>query len=229
MTQLVLAIVVFLVTHTVPALPRLRGGAIAVFGLRGYLALYSGISVAVLIWVGHAYVQAPYVPVWEYRPVLNWVPVILMPLACILLVGGLLWPNPLSLGLRRDGYDPDRPGILAVVRHPILWALGLWAAAHLVPNGDAASLLLFGLLLFLDVAGAIGLDAKKRRILGRAEWERLTAGTSTWPFGALLTGRARPRFGRKGGVAVAGGLLLYIVLLHLHEMVIGVPPWPPAL
>tara|TARA_R110000772_G_scaffold41808_1_gene97483 strand:- start:62438 stop:62992 length:555 start_codon:yes stop_codon:yes gene_type:complete len=30
------------------------------------------------------------------------------------------------------------------VRHPMLWGVTLWAAAHLLVNGDAASLVLFG-------------------------------------------------------------------------------------
>ena len=51
----------------------------------------------------------------------------------------------LSLGSRsKQPFDPARPGIAAITRHPLLWALTLWSLAHLAPNGDLAHGLLFG-------------------------------------------------------------------------------------
>ncbi len=229
MTQLILAITVFLLTHLVPALPRLRAGLVAALGRRTYLVGYSVLSLAVLGWVGHSYAQAPYVPLWDYEPRLAWVPAVLMFPAVLLLVAGLLRPNPLSLSVRRGGFDPSRPGLLAVVRHPVPWAMALWAAAHMAANGDLAAWILFGLLLVLSLAGMAGLDAKRRRDLGTREWQRLAAPTSAWPFAAWLTGRARPRLHVTGGTVmiVLLGAVLYRLLLALHEPVIGVSPWPP--
>ena len=37
--------------------------------------------------------------------------------------------------------------VVGVIRHPQLTAVKLWAVAHLLVNGDSASLLLFGGLL----------------------------------------------------------------------------------
>lgn len=229
MTQLLIAVSVFLLSHMIPALPRLRAGLIARLGRTGYLVAYSALSLAVIAWVAVAYRQAAYVPVWDYDPILNWAPFLVMPAACVLLVGSLRRSNPLSVSLRRPrsgAFDPEAPGLLAVTRHPLPWAFALWAGAHMVPNGDAASLILFGLLLVLAIGGAVGLDAKHRRTLGTTEWRRLAANTSLWPFAAVLRGRAPLRLDWRDGL---GGLALYGAILLMHAPVIGVPPFPPGL
>jgi uncharacterized membrane protein len=44
-----------------------------------------------------------------------------------------------------------------VMRHPFLWGVALWAIAHLLTNGDMASLLLFGAFgayAFFDMGSA---------------------------------------------------------------------------
>lgn len=228
MTQLVLAIAVFLLTHLVPALPRLRGGLVAALGRRAYLTAYSLLSLLVLAWVGHAFAAAPHVPLWDHEPRLAWVPAAAMFPALVLLLAGLMRPNPLSLG-RSAGYDPARPGILAVVRHPILWAMALWAAAHMAANGDVAAWLLFAPLLALSLGGMAALDAKAKRRLGVAEWRRLAAPTSTWPFAALLAGRVRPRMriSRGSVLIVVMAAVLYRFILAVHAPLVGVSPWPP--
>ena len=59
------------------------------------------------------------------------------------------------------GGDPA-PGILKVTRHPMMWAFGLWALAHIAANGDLRSLLLFGSMAVLALYGTVRLDAKRR-------------------------------------------------------------------
>lgn len=217
MLNLSLAVGGFLASHMIPGLPAVRGRLIGLLGWPGYLIAYSTLSLAVLAWVGVAYAQAPYVEVWPYDPALRWVPVLVMPVACALLVGGLARPNPLSISLwRGEGDGAGRGGgLFGVLRHPVPWAFGLWAAAHVVPNGDAASLLLFGLLGLLAVGGAFGLDARKRRALGTEAWAALA--------------RRRPRLDLRQGAGALAGLGLYALLALLHEPVLGISPWPPAL
>lgn len=215
MTHLVLAVLAFLASHMIPAVPALRGRLIGLLGWRGYLAGYSALSLAVLAWVAVAYVQAPYVEVWPYEPALRWVPVLVMPVASVLLVAGLARPNPLSVSLWRSHGVGEAAGLFGLLRHPVPWAFALWAAAHAVPNGDAASLILFGLLAVLSVGGVFGLDVKRRRVLGADRWAALA--------------RRQPRVTGAELAGVAGGLILYAVLAALHEPVIGIAPWPPAL
>lgn len=98
----------------------------------------------------------------------------------------------------------------------MLWAAGLWAGAHIVPNGDAAALILFVPLALLAVAGPAMLDRKRRRVMGADEWSRLAA-IPCDPLAALR---------ETGWKRILGGLVLYAVLLHLHQPVIGVSPLP---
>jgi uncharacterized membrane protein len=85
--------------------------------------------------------------VWQFSPWKIWVPNIAMPIACLLLAFGIAASNPLSIAARIDEtFDPDRPGIAGVTRHPVLWAAALWAFAHAVPKGDLAHILLLAYL-----------------------------------------------------------------------------------
>ena len=52
--------------------------------------------------------------------------------------------------------------ITRVIRHPQLTAFGLWAVAHLLANGDLASVILFGVLLIWAVV--------TRRVLAGQDW-----------------------------------------------------------
>src|SRR3546814_16088863 len=91
------------------------------------------------------------------------------------------------------------PGILAITRHPVMWAFALWALAHVPANGTAADLILFGSIAILALVGTLTIDAKKRRPWGEAEWARFAGPTSNLPFAALLAARARLRPGGIGG------------------------------
>ncbi|TCS64761.1 NnrU family protein [Varunaivibrio sulfuroxidans] len=226
MPTLILAILAFIAAHVIPAYRPLREKLIAVLGRRGYLAAYMALSLALLAWVAIAYTQAPYVEVWTQTPWMRWVPNLVMPVAFILLAASLILPNPFSLAVRTKGFDPKRPGLLAVTRHPLMWAVSLWAGAHMAPNGDVASLMLFGLLCALGLAGPIILDAKYKKRLGQEAWERLTRRTSSVPFVALLRGRADWVFDGRDAVTAALGILFYVGFLHVHVYLIGVSPLP---
>ena len=63
-----------------------------------------------------------------------------MPLAFVLLVCGY-WRNPTIVGADRllKSQDPAR-GMIRITRHPIMWAIMLWATSHIVARGDLKSL-----------------------------------------------------------------------------------------
>jgi len=226
MAELILAILAFLATHAIPALKPVRAGLVGWLGERPYLVLYSVLSLATLFWLGFAFADAPYVEIWPYEPWTRWVPVLVMPLACLLLAGALSSPNPLSIAVGKRPFDPARPGIVSITRHPLMWTFILWAGAHLVPNGDLASILLFGLLLGLSLAGPPSLDAKRRAVLGRGEWARRAAATSNIPFAAILRGRVRLDWRGIGPQRLLAAVCLYGLLLFGHGAAIGVSALP---
>lgn len=226
MMELLISLGVFIAFHIVPAIAPVRQALISVIGSKFYIVSYSLLSVALLVWVSLAYVNADTIQVWAQWPWTRWVPILVMPLSCLMLVSTLSEPNALSVGVKADRFDPTRPGIVSITRHPLIWALALWALAHLAPNGDTASLLLFGLFAVLALFGPWSLDRKKRREMGAEEWLRLTRATSSVPFGAIARGRGRLDWRGIGWWRALVAGVLYGVMVLCHEWAIGVSPFP---
>jgi uncharacterized membrane protein len=223
-----IAFVLFFLSHIIPVRPAIRDWLIRRIGKPIYLAVYSVLSIVLFGWLLVAADRAPYVAVWNFSPWQLWLPNIAMPIACLLLVFGAAGPNPLSIASsNNDAFEPDHPGIAGVTRHPVLWAAALWAIAHAVPNGDLAHILLFGLFGVFSLLGMLAIDARKRRVLGTAEWRRLSHNTSLVPLTAPVGGRWRPSFGETNRFRLAAATGLYVRLLTLHRLVIGVSPLPP--
>lgn len=218
---------VFYATHILLSSTRLRGLLRDLLGEDGYLATYSLVALATFIGFVMAYTKAPLIVLWEAYPVLRFVPLAVMPFATIFLIAGYTTPNPTMLGMEHLAANDDpAPGILRITRHPVLWAVGLWALSHIPPNGDLASLIFFGSLAALALGGTLLIDAKKRLALG-TNWPRLAAITSNLPFLAILTGRTRLRVSDISPLRIVAGLLLFAVLLFGHPLLTGYPalPW----
>ena len=210
------ALTVFLVSHVIPVRPPVRPWLVRTLGLRGYFLVYSAVSVVLLIWLIVAAGRAPYVEIIPPLQVLRWGPLIVMPLVCLLAVLGLRANNPLSFGgMGKRPFDPARPGILALTRHPLLLAIVLWALAHLLVNGDLAHVILFGLFALFPALSMRLVDRRKQRQLG-AEWQRLAQNTSRFSPGAM----------KSGLWSWLSAAALFAALVALHAPVLGVSPMP---
>src|SRR5438445_1899125 len=219
--SLIIAGLAFHGSHIVLSSTRLRGTLRDQLGERGYLALYSVVALATLAWFVTAYIHAPTLVLLPVPPRMVYVPLIVMPFACILLIAGFSTPNPTAVGMEGVAGDDDpAPGIMRVTRHPIMWAVGLWALSHLAVNGDLASLIFFGSLAALALGGSVLIDRKKRLALG-SNWACLAEVTSNIPFLAVVTGRTRLRLHEIGLLRIVAGLLLYAVLLLAHPLYTG--------
>lgn len=164
---------VFLLTHAIPARPALKTRLVGAFGRIGYGLAYSAVSLAALAWLIVAAGRAPYVELWSWAPWQVHVTQAAMALACLIAALGIGAPNPFSFGgAQNERFDPARPGIVGLTRHPVLAALGLWAAGHMVPNGDLAHVLMFGGFAAFAVIGMGAIDRRRRRAMG-ADWHRL--------------------------------------------------------
>ena len=216
------AFAVFFASHLAPTRPAVRKRLTAALGRGGFLAAYSLASIAVLAWLIAAAGRAPFVPVWPYAAWQRWAPNLAMPLVCLLIAFAVGASNPLTFGgARPERFDPERPGLARLTRHPILWALALWSLAHLVPNGDLAHLMMFGVFATLAFAGMTIIDRRKRREMGESEWRRLAEATSVLP---LARGLVRPALSRATATRFAAAIALFLLLLTLHRPVIGVSP-----
>ena len=155
MMLLIIGLVAFFTIHLIPANPEVRKGLVERFGEGPYKA---GFSVASL--VAFAVIVMGYGKMQYYldskNPVLWEAP---------------MWSKHLALALMlvsfvclAAAYIPSRIG--AALKHPMLLAVKIWALAHLLANGDAASLVLFSSFLAYAVYDRISL--KRRGDTGRS-------------------------------------------------------------
>lgn len=223
-----LAFALFTLAHVLPTRPAIRGRLVALLGgERRYLLTYSTASLALLYWLILAAGRAPHVALWGLAPWQLWIPNLLMPVVVLMAVGGTLVANPFSLGgSAAVPFDPDRPGITALSRHPLLLAIALWALAHLVPNGTLAQVVLFGSFAAFAILGMVMLDRRRRRQWGAERFAGFARNTSLWPFEARVRGRWRPRLDRLPWRRLAIAAAIYLGLLGLHPLLFGVSPLP---
>ena len=100
-------------------------------------------------------------------------------------------------------------GKIAVwVKHPMVTSVKVWAFAHLLSNGELNSVLLFG--GFLIWAVLVRISAKRRQRAG----EKVVRDFVSTQYDIA---------------SVIGGIALYaVILLYLHQMLIGVSPLAAA-
>jgi uncharacterized membrane protein len=117
----------------------LRARLIDRLGEKAYLGLYSIVALVALVLLVMAYESAPFVLLWTASIWMWFVPLLVMPFALLFLVGGLSAPNPTAVGqdaLLEKELGPR--GVLRITRNPVMWAIGLWGAAPLVPHRATA-------------------------------------------------------------------------------------------
>lgn len=216
--ELTAAFAVFFLSHALPVRPPLRPWLVSWLGARGFTFAYSALSVAVLAWLIQAAGRAPFVPLWPWALWRAHLAVAIMAGVCVILALTLGRPNPFSFGgARNDRFDPRHPGMVRWVRHPVLLALALWAAAHGIANGDLAHVILFALFGGFALIGGRIVDRRKQREMGD-RWQALWQATRSGPVPLRVSPGLMLRL-------CAGGAL-FAVLLALHPVVIGVPPLP---
>lgn len=214
--EFTLAFSAFFLTHSLPVRAPMRPWLVARLGPAGFGLAYSALSLGVLAWLIGAAGRAPFVPLWDWAPWQNHVVLVLMLPVCLILGLAVARPNPFSFGgARNHTFDPLNPGIIRYTRHPLLLALALWSASHVLANGDLAHVILFGAFAGFAVLGGRLVDRRRRREMGpRLDELRVAiAGSRRVPS---LTGPAMLR--------LLAGVLLYAVLIWLHPLVIGVDP-----
>ena len=188
MTLLILGIIVLIGIHFLPAFPEVRDRLIGKFGRNGYRALFSVASTLGLALVIWGFAKAPVIQIWAP-------PVWTRHLALLL----MLPVFPLLLA----AYLPGK--IKATLRHPMLAAIKFWALAHLIANGDLASIVLFGSFLAYAVVDRILL---KRRVPAE-----------------LMPQPSEAEARRNDMISIGAGLALYVAFLFwLHPLLFGVSP-----
>ncbi len=189
MLLLVLGLLAFFAVHIIPTSAAMRDGFVVRMGAGTYKLAFSALSLIglVLIVLGYHKLQlnpGKNVVLWDPPTWTKHIAFALMLPAMIFLVASNV---------------PSR--IRTAVKHPMLLAIKIWALAHLIANGDLASLVLFGSFLAYAVYDRISL--KHRNTLG--------------PLGAKTGGPMNDLF------VVAAGVAFYTFFLFWgHGALIGV-------
>jgi uncharacterized membrane protein len=184
---LVLGLILFLGPHVFVTLRPQRAVVVKQLGEWPYKALFAVVSIAGLYVTGKGfgmYRDAGEIALWTPPYVMRYVTQLLMWPACICVAAAYL------------------PGdIKRILKHPMLAGVKLWAAAHLLANGDLGGIILFG------------------AVLAWAVYDRISLKHRTDPGGPPI-----PPGGRKNDIAaVIVGTILYLALgLVFHPLVVGV-------
>lgn len=224
--SLALAALIWVGVHIGIAGTTVRRALAERLGERGFRIAFSVASVAAIVFLVRSYNAAPVSPLWIAPVWLRLVLAVVMLAALVLFAASVTAPNPTAVGGER-ALGRESRGIQRITRHPMLWSFALWAAVHMLGNGDAASLLFFGAFGLTALAGMPSIDAK---VAARnpAAWARLAAGSSTLPFGAIAEGRNRLALGEIGFLPLALGFALWLGLLLLHPTLFGVSAVAPG-
>ncbi|WP_025771350.1 NnrU family protein [Thioalkalivibrio sp. HK1] len=187
MTSLIIGLVLFLGVHSVSIVaPAWRDRTAERLG-HGWRAIYSVISIIGFVLIingyGDARAEGVYQHFWGPSPSLSIVSSLLM-----------LFVFPLFLA----AYFPGR--IKARIKHPMLAATKVWAFAHLLANGTAPDLLLFGGFLVWSVGDLLSMRYRTPRAIP-----------------------ALPPKPLNDVIVIVGGLALYALFVFLHPLLIGVP------
>jgi len=212
MSDLFIAVLIFLLSHIIPSYRPLRQAIVSKVGEKTFMSAYGLLSLVLFIWLITSYLQAPYIELW---PPLNWmkgVTLFIMFWVCLLLVCTFSQPNPFSIGMGGKNFDPEKAGIVSITKHPGFVAFALWSGAHMIPNGDLASMIFFGLMCGLSLYGPKSLNDKRKSQLGAQKWSELNTQTR----------RKLPNIGLWRWLVT---VILYMGLIHAHGPVIGALPY----
>ena len=212
MACLALAAAAFVGTHFLMSHP-LRSPMVSRLGERGFQGLYSLISLLTLGWMILVYWrlgdQAPLwtasEPVWVVANLAMW-------FASILLAGSFAG-NPALPGAPRVAAPRS---VMAITRHPMMWAFALWALVHFALIATPKAAIFDGAIILLALGGSAGQDHKKLKLHGEKfhEW---SAQTAFFPFGRGLKA--------PGTFAFMAGTGLFLLATWLHPMPVAVWRW----
>ena len=190
MTMLVLGLIIFLGLHSTRIFAESgREKAIARLGegpWKGIYSLLSAIGFVLIVW-GFAEARFTAPALYAPPPGARHLTITLMLVAMVLLAA----------------YFFKRSHITAALHHPMVWSVAVFGAAHLVANGSAADVVLFGAFLIWAAADLVSAYARDRR-------------------DALVY--PEPKWSATAGAVALGIAFWAVIAFWLHYWLFGVAP-----
>ena len=183
MTLLYSGLALFFAIHILPTLGGIRGRMVALLGEKAWKLVYTVIAVLAIVLIVKGWKAAPFESVYAPPDWGRHAPFALMLPVIYLLIG------------RRIGTNLKR-----FTAHPMLWAIVLWAAGHLLANGDLRSVALFGSFAAYALFAMWWLGVR----------DKAAVATERWPWSSEF---------RAGAATIA----VYAVFVAAHGWISGVP------
>ncbi|HEY0181656.1 MAG TPA: NnrU family protein [Rhodopila sp.] len=221
MSLLIVAALVWIAIHLGLAGSSLRDRVAGYIGEVRFRGLFSVLSILALLFLIQAWNAAPSNLWWFAPDWLRWVLVFAMLPAFILFVASVRGGNPTMIG-SENAVQPPR-GMIRITRHPMLWSFAIWAAVHIIGNGDSAAIVFFGSFLVTALAGMPSIDGKLAR-RDPDTWQALSATTSILPFAAVAQGRNRLVLNEIGWRIPAIAIVAWALILVAHPWLFGGMP-----
>lgn len=212
LVELIAANVAFVGSHFAMSHP-LRAPMVKLLREGGFSAAYSIVSAAALFWVYSAFKAAPAGDLGGSGEA-GWIIATLLTLPAMVLLAGAFAGNPaLPTPAAATQARAAPKGVFRVTRHPMMWAIGLWALSHVALWWSTRSVITALAMGCLALVGAHLQDRKKQALMGDA-WAEWESHTSYWPqFGKLFS---------VGLLWWAIGLGLWLALSWLHGPMGGI-------
>jgi uncharacterized membrane protein len=184
--ELIVAVVAFVGTHFLmshglrPTLMRALGG-------KGFQAVYSLVAIVTLSLAVLAFGRAPREPLlWDGHSAVAWTLASVLTFVAMALLLASFVGNPALPGARVAGLSAIMPkGVYRITRHPMMFAIAIWAVAHVIVAPSPRGLVLMGGMITLAIGGSHLQDLKKDRQHGR-DWRAWMRRTSFWPDLSML-------------------------------------------
>jgi len=179
---LISGIIIFFGMHLVPDLVGVRRKLISGLGETIYQGLFAVISLFGFMLIIFGKSKAGFQPIYE-------LPIWIMHVSAVLMLISFIFFASVYMKSNIKRFTP----------HPMLWGVTFWSCAHLLSNGDLASILLFGsfgIYSLYDMRSANQRGATKQKIKYK------------------LT---------KDVVTIVVGLVGFSIFMYLHRYLFGVP------
>jgi len=187
MTLMILGLALWWASHLYPIyLPGHRAATLKRLGEKLYKSFFAMVALIAVVLMVSGFRKAGFVEVWTPPGWATHLNNLLMLLAVFLI-----------------GAKDAKSSAKHYVRHPMLAAVKVWAVAHLLVNGDLASVVLFGGMLGWAVVAMIGSNRRD------GAWERPAKGTTAGLIRHVL-------------ITIA----VFAVIVAIHGPLLGVYPFP---